>query len=73
MIDSAPASAREQGETVDSKKSPTTGQAHREEPLTFSLTLSTKHYLTPSGLNNIKFKENLKYVEGNVRWKLCAI
>ena len=53
------------------QNSPTTGQAHRgaralwSTNLPLSVTLSTRHVLLPSGLNNIKPQEKLRKVEGN--------
>ena len=63
-INFPPASAKEQWTS-------SSGRALWSTNLPLSVTLSTRHVLTPSGLNNIKPKENLRKVEGNVRWKPC--
>ena len=39
--------------------------------LSLSVTLSTRHVLIPLELNNIKPEENLRKIEGRVRWKPC--
>ena len=74
-INFPPASAKEQWESLDSKIvlnwTSSSGRALWKTNLPLSVTLSTRHVLTPSGLNNIKPEENLRKVEGNVRWKPC--
>ena len=69
-INFPPASAKEQWEALDNWTS-SSGRALWSTNLPLSVTLSTRHVLTPSGLNNIKPKENLRKIEGSVRWKPC--